>query len=345
MTTSTTETATSDSDRYLSEVAPHLAALTADERTDLLDDLAQHLREIAAEPGPPLRERLGPPAAYAAELLATAGVEVEGRPRPTWAAAASAMVGRLRSSTLGREAARAWPALRPAWWVARAYLAVSLLTAMARDASDPGFPVPELFGSAFFGLVAILVAIPLSIRLGQRHLGRTGRTAVIVANVVLAVFAVALFDRAANTDVQYLGFSDGPSGFRADGCLRAADGEPITNLYPYDSEGRLLDTVLLYDQLGRPVDNLCVDYDSQGRRLHTEYRRDANGASVINAFPRRQATPTGRPYPQFSEGGVAPTGSTVPVNPPPVVVPRLAPPTTLAGGPTTTAPPPSGQAP
>ena len=62
----------SDADRYLKEVAPHLAALPPDERADLLEDLALHLQEVAAEPGPPLEERLGPPAAYAAELLATA---------------------------------------------------------------------------------------------------------------------------------------------------------------------------------------------------------------------------------------------------------------------------------
>ncbi len=57
----TSETATTDADRYLKEVAPHLAALPSEERADLLEDLAQHLREIAAEPGPPLAERLGAP--------------------------------------------------------------------------------------------------------------------------------------------------------------------------------------------------------------------------------------------------------------------------------------------
>ncbi len=54
MSTATSETAFLDADRYLREVAPHLAALPPEERADLLDDLAQHLREIAAEPGPAL---------------------------------------------------------------------------------------------------------------------------------------------------------------------------------------------------------------------------------------------------------------------------------------------------
>ena len=59
----TSQTATLAADRYLKDVAPYLAALPAEERADLLEDLAQHLREIAAEPGPPLNERLGSPEA------------------------------------------------------------------------------------------------------------------------------------------------------------------------------------------------------------------------------------------------------------------------------------------
>src|SRR5215213_2177422 len=116
VTTATSDTATLDAERYLKEVAPHLAALPADERADLLDDLAQHLREIAAEPGPPLAERLGPPEAYAAELRAP------GLPLLT---RATALVERVRTSWLGQEAVRLAPAVRPAWWVVRAYLAVS----------------------------------------------------------------------------------------------------------------------------------------------------------------------------------------------------------------------------
>lgn len=56
-------TATPDAERYLREVASHLAGLPAGDRAELLEDLAQHLEEIAAEPGPPLSERLGSPGA------------------------------------------------------------------------------------------------------------------------------------------------------------------------------------------------------------------------------------------------------------------------------------------
>ncbi len=94
MSTATSDTATLEADRYLREVAPHLAALPAEERADLLEDLVQHLREIAAEPGPPLAEQLGSPEAYAAELLASAGVIAQPRPRLPMLTRASALLHR-----------------------------------------------------------------------------------------------------------------------------------------------------------------------------------------------------------------------------------------------------------
>jgi len=87
--------------------------------------------------------------------------------------------------------------------------------------------------------------------------------------------------------------------------------------------------VLLCDQAGRPIDNLCPTFDAQGRRLLTEYRRDVNGAAVINAFPRRQSAFL-RLEPPLSRPGVTGPDPTVPVGPPAVVVPRLASPTTAA---------------
>lgn len=329
MSTATSDTATLDAERYLRDVAPHLAALPAEERADLLDDLAQHLREIAAEEGPPLAERLGPPEAYAAELLASAGVVADARPAVPLLARASTVIERARHSWAGQELVRLSPVLRPAWWVARAYLAVSFL-AKAQGAGADAFPLPALLGSRFIGLIAILAAIPLSVRLGERSLSRGGRLLVAGASAVLAIYGLALLNDAGSTHISYVDY--GLPAYADRGCLAAASGQPITNLYAYDTEGRLLDPVLLFDQDGQPVDNLCPQADTRGRRLVTEYRQDVNGAPVVNAFPRRQtaALQPGRPpLPGQPD-------ATVPVRPPAVVIPRLSPTTTV----TTTPPAP-----
>ncbi len=345
MTTVTDEAAT-EAERYLREVARHLGGLGTEEQAELLEDLNQHLMEIAAEAGPPLHERLGSPEAYAAELLASAGVTPKRGGRTLVArlrTRASSLGSRIARSAPGREAARLAPVLRPAWWVARGYLAVSLLAALEGSRSYPGFPIPELFGSRLLAFAAIVVAIPLSVRLGQRELPRGARLAVVAANGVLLVFGLVLLDRAGLTDVRYVdtGHLQGPmSGL--DGCLSDGRGRPITNLYAYDSEGRLLDPVLLYDDLGQPIDNLCPQYDSRGRPLSTEYRRDVNGAPVINAFPRRQWVRESVEPPYAGPGDSGSLGPTEVVRPPAVVIPKLAPSTSAPATSTTIATTPSG---
>lgn len=338
--TTTTSAAALDADRYLKEVAPHLEALPEEERAELLEDLAQHLREIAAEEGAPLRERLGPPEDYAAELLASAGVTPQGRARPRLVNRGVASFERLKRSMVGEELVRLAPVLAPAWWIGRAYLAVLLLGAVDRGGFSGGIPVPHLAGSPALGLLGVALAIPVSVRLGQRRLPRAGRLAVVAGNVVLALFALSLLgtgsSSAADVGVYY---RDSPTE-RFGGCLTNGDGERITNLYAYDAEGRLLDPVLLYDQAGRPIDNLCPEHDDRGRRLSTEYRRDLNGAPVINAFPRRQSAFVQR-GPSMSRPGFTDPDPTVPVTPPAVVIPRLATTTTIATT-TTVAPAPAG---
>lgn len=199
--------------------------------------------------------------------------------------------------------------------------------------TSPGIPVPHLAGNPFLGLLGVGVAIPLSIRLGQRTLPRPGRVAVLAGNLGLALFALTLLGT---------GNSSGPNpnggylGARYNRCLASGGDQPITNLFAYDADGRLLNPVLLYDQSGRPIDNLCAEYDDQGRSLSTDYRRDANGAPVVNAFPLRQMVEAS----SFDQHAFRPAlpglpdpGTSFPVGPPAVVVPRLTTTTTTAAAP------------
>ncbi len=339
MSTTVPDTTHVEADGYLKEVARHLAAVPAEERAELLDDLAEHLREIAAEPGLPLGERLGSPEAYAAELLASAGVAAAGAPRRALRHKATSIIAGIRASKVGREATRLGPVLRPCWWVLRGYLAVSLLAALAHDNHFPGFPVPHLAGNAALGLIAVVLAVPLSVRLGQQRLSRWGRRAAIGANVVLAAYAVFFLGKVGQPQVTYVQTSDGPPSASGN-CLTSSSGQNITNLYAYGPDGTLLDPVLLYDQNGQPIDNLCPDYDNQGRPLTTQYAKDVNGAPVINAFPRSQSVPAQSDQGAGTAGPQGQPSSTIPVTPPAVVVPRLAPTTTtpITVAPATTTP-------
>lgn len=322
-------------ERYLAEVRDHLAGLTGlsdDEHDELLDDLAAHLHEVSIDDPRPLHETLGPPDRFAAELLASAGLEERAR---TSAATARLTRWRERGRRVGghpwTQATLAFlPELRPAWWVLRGYLIVLGLAAVIADGDgDLGaFPVPSL-GSPVVGLAAVATAVVLSVRLGRSPSpSRTRVRLVDGAAVVLGLAALVHVHSGLDGGftVEDPAYADAEMTFELDpgsGMVSPVDGGPITNIYAYDQDGELI-PVLLYDQNGRPLDlgEMLVDPTS-GLELTTEYPLDANGAQVRNAYPLDQRT---------VEWDAQGTRRERPLPPPAVVVP---PPSTTT---TTTSP-------
>jgi hypothetical protein len=316
-----TTSASDEVARYVADVAARLERLDPDERAELLADLEQHLLEVAAEEGAPLHERLGPPDAYAADLLASVGFEPSPPPRGL---TLTRLVGRARqvqSSTAYRSTTAYLHTLRPAWWLFRGFVLAWLVADLL--GADPlrvnVLLLPEIGPTLLPGLLLLAGSVAASVQVG-RHAPPSGtwRSLVTVANVGLFLFALSLAGQVQQRIYSgpVMVYSTPPGQ-----CLVNGDGTTIDNLYPYDAEGRPLGPVLLYDQDGRPLDNLCPT-------LPTEYARDVNGGIVVNAFPRHQsAHPT-------DESPLSP-----PRAPPAIVPPRLAPSTTTTT--TTTTVPPS----
>src|SRR3979411_2356036 len=71
----------SDVATYAASVRAALSDLPGDQAEVLLEDLEDHLREVASEEGGPLAERLGPPEQYAQELRAAYTATHAGRTR------------------------------------------------------------------------------------------------------------------------------------------------------------------------------------------------------------------------------------------------------------------------
>ena len=67
---------------YAASVRAALSNLPTDQSDVLLEDLEDHLREVAAEAEGPLAERLGPPEQYAQELRAAYSAVSTGGKRP-----------------------------------------------------------------------------------------------------------------------------------------------------------------------------------------------------------------------------------------------------------------------
>jgi hypothetical protein len=244
----TAPTGSLEIDYYLERVGAALADLPADVRDDLMEDLPAHFAEVLEEQGGSLVERLGPPADYAAELRAAAGLQddpgrrtLPGLPRlearlvqvRRWLGAADRRAGTVIGYDRLSDFARL---LRPAWWIVRAVGLVAVvfwLDIIPRDRFDD--PI---------GWVLVAVAVVISVRVGA-----TGRPHIPrwIGYAITTAAAVGVLAIAANADrfnsYTYTSDSGGvsdPYGY-------------VTDVYPVDRNGRPIDGVTLLDQNGNPI--------------------------------------------------------------------------------------------
>jgi len=273
---------------YAAAVRLALSDLPTQEADILLEDLEDHLAEIAAEGDASLADRLGPPQQYAQELRAAYGAHPSARAQhASLRLTARRAVQQVVGSKVYEEVRAFLPQLRPAWWVLRAYLAVLILTA-AFSRGDGLGPIPD--PTTKRGLAQILatgVAIWLSVRFGRRGrpLPQPARVLAVSANVLIAFIAILVlgnmrsFAYSQVIGTLYQGQPPSDAAFAAG---------PVTNIYPYSQDGKPLTNVLLFDQDGRPI-------TMEPSEAQTTYPIGADGQPITNAYPLNQRHMSGDP--------------------------------------------------
>ena len=267
---------------YLDAVKAELGDLPEDDRDELLEDLEEHLLEVAAEDDGTLEQRLGPPAVYAEELRASAGLP--SRDQTLARRPAQRVAERLTRSSMWRSGSRLVESsqfrsfraflkeLAPGWWVLRGYLGVVALAQITGGEQKDDFPLPY----DGVGVPLIAGAILFSVWLGRRaQTSRKRQMLSVAASLAVAVIAsgaLAGWDTGA-----YAYYEEQP---QFTGFLSHADNTPIANICPYSTDGKLLSSVLLFDQDGRPIVN-TVPGLPDGR----EVVRPA--PAILNVYPQQ----------------------------------------------------------
>ena len=188
---------------YLADVRGAMIDLDPGVRDGLLEDLPEHLAEVAAADPSPLQSRLGPPAAFAAELRSAAGLapELTGvARRPNEQLVSSAQLAREFAVRFDRSLGRLagydtlrelLVALQPGWWVLRGAGVASFLAIATRYASH----YMNFADVIVMSLVAVLGAL-ISVRLGRATMQANASTRMLVAIInvpcVLILFYAAL---------------------------------------------------------------------------------------------------------------------------------------------------------
>jgi uncharacterized membrane protein len=281
---------------YLDAVRSRLSDLPAEERDDLVADVEASLLESGEPP------KLSPQE-FATELREAAGLAPE-----TPAASQPSFLDSLRTWLASERAASLIATARelaPIWWLARAYVAVSLLAIVGGwgwpIGADTANPI-----SMDATVVSFLVAAAVSVWLGLsgRKRGSYRRLSLTV-NVALALAAVPVavtsLDQLVNRTgyVETFVYAEPVAGL-------AYDGLPVQNLYPYTRDGELLFDVLLFGENGAPISVLSGPDDTSRRVLI-----DQNGTALFNSFPIRYFDPGTRIVSRPALG-------------PPVIVPDIA---------------------
>ncbi|MEO6700002.1 MAG: hypothetical protein ABI140_16845 [Jatrophihabitantaceae bacterium] len=267
--TALTGRTTVEIEQYYERVRAALQGLPAEVREELLEDLPAHLAEVLAEQGAEeqdgaqtLTDRLGEPEAYAEELRVAAGLEPAVADRSLDAGSGSAIRLAAAARRIGELADRfdvaaaklvGYPrltdlfrAVRPGWWVLRGWVVAQFLCGTHDRASWNGF-VPSAGGNRLAGLLLMLLAIIASIWLGQQsqRMARWGRRLVGAAGLVIALWgALVLADNVGGTAYAYQ--NPGYVGY-------SSPYDNVSDLYPFDSAGKPLTGVRLFDQQGNPV--------------------------------------------------------------------------------------------
>ncbi|HEY6595670.1 MAG TPA: hypothetical protein VI011_16465 [Asanoa sp.] len=241
---------------YADAVRRALADLPAKTRDELLDDLPDHLAEVAAEGEGTLVDRLGSPAAYAAEVRAAAGLRgpgptgrsIDDRLIAAWGDARDRL--RVADRKLGpaigyRSLSDYLRLLRPAWWVVRGYLA-AMVVAVITTGSAVGL-LPRLGGSTLAAILILGMFVPASIWFGRREhrLARGPRFVVGLATAFLVLFGVVGL-----LNVRSSGYGGGGEVYQP------TYGNPldsVQDVFVYDEQGNPLTNVRLFDQDGQPI--------------------------------------------------------------------------------------------
>lgn len=307
--------------RYVEEVRQALADLPPQVRDELLEDLPEHLAEVAAETDGPLVDRIGPAQAYAAELRGAAGLRPPAGGRnldQKISAGVAAVRGRLRAvdAKVGPLIGYArlsdyLPLLRPAWWVVRGYL-VAMLIAFVLNGSGNGL-LPRIGDSALAAVLLLAATVLASIWLGRRsdRFGLRSRLVLHASALVLVAFALYAFVK----------LDDGTRGFYRYQPTYYDPYSHIQDVYVYDSEGRLIEGARLFDQNGQPIrlgyplcsdDEYAVDGPNWQDPFSDPKYRTYPYCPQAAPFRVRPDTPA-KPVPTVSPAESAVPGATAPV--------------------------------
>lgn len=282
-------------EKFLSEVEDFLQDLGPDLREDILREVRENLEARAEDENGELS--LPNSLDYANDLRQAAGLQPVAPEKRVFKDFVAGIQERLDASSVVKAVRNFLSPFKPLFW-------------MAIGISTFGFIQLYLLGDTlYFGVpsnleeVLLWIAIILgSVWVGSANFGpllRRIRAIAVLATFIPMVIMFQGITYGVVTTIDEL--VNGNPALRTTGLIY--NGQRVTNIFPYDAEGNLLENVRLVDDMGRPLNSsaetlltpvVMTSKDGQISEGFLAPRLEASGEFIWNVYPLKGAPSPGQ---------------------------------------------------
>lgn len=278
-------------EKFLSEVEACLQDLGPELREDILREVRENLEARAEDESGELS--LPNSLEYANDLRQAAGLEPVAPQKRVFKDFVAGIRERLDYSPVANAVRNFLRPFKPLFWVAIGISSYSLLEHYI--IGDDGYlGIPSTLEQWLLWVAVILFAVWVGAANFGPLLRRIRAVALAVAFVPMALMFYGLSENAIQLSDELV---NGNPADRTTGLIY--NGLPVTNIFPYDTEGNLLRDVRLVDDQGRPLNSsverlvtpVVVELED-GNLVTSGYLRPSrgiDGAEVWNVYPLKAA--------------------------------------------------------
>ncbi len=273
-------------EKFISEVDSYLQDLSTDLREDILREVRENLEARAEDNETELT--LPNSLEYANELRQAAGLEPVAMQQGLLRNFLSQIQTRLRSNRFALQVAKGLAPLKPLFWLAIAVSTFGFIQLYVLGDS-PYIGVPSNLEQWLLWLAIVMAALWFGAAKFGPGFKRIRTIGIVITFIPMAIMFHGITEGVVLTIDELI---NGNPALRTTGLIY--NGFPVTNIFPYDADGNLLDNVRLVDEMGRPLNSSAEKLltpvqvlllDGTIRDGYLSPATDPLGAEVWNVYP------------------------------------------------------------
>jgi len=282
-------------EKFISEVDSYLQDLNQDLREDILREVRENLDARAADSIDDLT--LPDSLEYANDLRQAAGLEPVAIQKGLVKNFLTQVQIRIQSNRFALAIAKVLAPLKPLFWLAIAISTFGFIQLYVLGDS-PYIGVPSNLEQWLLWLAVVLAASWFGSAKFGPLMKRIRNIGVVVTFIPMAIMLQGITQGVVQTVDELV---NGNPAMRTTGLIY--NGLPVTNIFPFDAEGNLIENVRLIDDMGRPLNSsaetlvtpvVMTSVDGQIYEGFLAPKLETSGEFIWNVYPLKGAPTPGQ---------------------------------------------------